>query len=159
MLKYWVKLLKTDNCILKHLYLNMFHANSKYNVPNWLSEIRSVLISIGMNDVWETQTVENEKLFLFVAKQSLMDLAYQKIDSFINNSNKCLMYKHLPKQRILQQYLVKNMSPKCRKIITKFRVSAHKLSIETGRYDAVTRNNRKCAKCNLDEIEDELHFI
>ena len=98
MLKYWVKLLKTDNCILKHLYLNMFHANSKYNVPDWLSEIRSVLISIGMNDVWETQTVENEKLFLFVAKQSLMDLAYQKIDSFIDNSNKCLIYKHLPKQ-------------------------------------------------------------
>ena len=51
------------------------------------------------------------------------------------------------------------MSPKCRKLITKFRVSAHKLSIETGRYDAVIRNNRKCAKCNLDEIEDEFHFI
>ena len=120
MLKYWVKLLKTDNCILKYLYLNMFHANSKNNAPNWLSEIRSVLISIGMN--------ENEKLFLFVAKQSLMDLAYQKIDSFIDNSNKCQIYKHLPKQRFLQQYIVKNMSPKCRKIITKFRVSAHKLS-------------------------------
>ena len=159
MLKYWVKLLKTDNCILKHLYLNMFHAYSKNNAPNWLSEIRSVLISIGMNDVWQTQSVENEKLFLFVAKQSLMDLAYQKIDSFIDNSNKCLIYKHLPKQRLLQQYLVKNMSPKCRKIITKFRVSAHKLSIETGRYDAVIRNNRKCAKCNLDDIEDEFHFI
>ena len=68
-------------------------------------------------------------------------------------------YKHLSKQKHLQQYLVKHTSTKCRKIITKFRVSAHKLSIETGRYDAVIRNNRKCAKCNLDDTEDEFHFI
>ena len=79
----------------------MFHANSKNNTPNWLPEIRSVLISIGMNDVWQTRTVENEKLFLFVAKQSLMDLAYQKIDSFIDNSNKYLIYKHFTETEIL----------------------------------------------------------
>ena len=69
--------------------------------------------SIVMNDVWLKQTVENEKLFLLIAKQNLKDLAYQKIDSYIDNSNKCLINKYLPKQRLLQQYLVKNISPKC----------------------------------------------
>ena len=122
--------------------------SSSNNIDNYKA-CRSVLISIGMNDVWQTQYVENEKLFLFVAKQSLMDLAYQKIDSFVDNSNKCLIYKHLPKQRFLQQYLVKNMSPKCRKTITKLRVSAHKLSIETGRYDAVIRNITQTCPCNI----------
>ena len=63
MLKYWVKLLKTDNCILKHLYLNMFHANSKYNVPNWLSEIRSVLISIGMNEFGKHRLLRMKNCF------------------------------------------------------------------------------------------------
>ena len=125
------RLLKTKNCF--------------YSSPNKSNRK-------AMNRNWSNQKANP-------ALKSLMDLAYQKIDSFIDNSNKCLIYKHLPKQRLLQQYLVKNMSPKCRKMITKFRVSAHKLSIETGRYDAVIRSNRKCAKCNLDEIEDEFHFI
>ena len=115
--------------------------------------------NIGMNDVWLKQTVENEKLFLLIAKQKLKDLAYQKIDSYIDNSNKCLIKKYLPKQRVLQQYLVKNISPKCRNIISIFRVTAHKLRIETGRFNAVARENRTCSKCNFNDVEDEYHFI
>ena len=112
-----------------------------------------------MNDVWQKLTVENEELFLLIAKQNLKDLAYQKIDSYIDNSNKCLIYKYIPKQRLPQQYLVKNISPKCRNIITKFRISAHKLSIETGRFNAVAIEDRTCSKCNLNDLEDEFHFI
>ena len=60
MLKYWLKLQMFDN--------GVFRAQSDNNVSNWLSEVRKILISIGMNDVWQQQTVENEKLFLFIAK-------------------------------------------------------------------------------------------
>ena len=63
------------------------------NVSNWLFEVRTILISIGLNDVWQEQTVENEKLFLLIAKRNLKNLAYQKIDSYIDNSNMCLIYK------------------------------------------------------------------
>ena len=107
-------------------------------------------------NVWQKQTVENEKLFLLIAKRNLKGLAYQKIDSYIDNSNKCLIYKYIPKQRLLQQYLVKNISPKCRNIITKFRISAHKLGIETGRFNAVPREDRTCSKCNLNDLENHV---
>ena len=56
----------------------MYHANATNNVQNWLFEIRKILISLGMNDVWQNQFIENEKLFLSVAKLRLVDLAYQK---------------------------------------------------------------------------------
>ena len=59
MLKYWLKLQKPDNCVLKGLYENSFRAQSDNNVSNWLSELRKILISIGMNDVWQQQTVES----------------------------------------------------------------------------------------------------
>ena len=55
MLKYWVKLLKTDNCIMRNLYINLHGACSKNNVSNWLSEVRTIKICIGMNDVWQKQ--------------------------------------------------------------------------------------------------------
>ena len=95
----------------------------------------------------------------FIAKQNLKDLAYHKIDSYIDNSNKCSIYKYIPKQRNLQQYLCKSISTKYPKVITKFRVSAHKLGIKTGRFDSINRDNRQCTKCNLLDIEDEYHFI
>ena len=148
MLKYWLKLQKSDNCELKGLYENLFRAQSDTNVSNWLSEVRKILISIGTNDVWKQQTVENEK-----KKKKISE-----IDSYIDNSNKYL-YKYIPKQRNLQQYLCKSISTKCRKILTKFRVSAHKLCIRTGRFDSINRDDRKCTKCNLQDIEDEYHFI
>ena len=50
-----------------------------------------------------------------------------------------------------------------RSILTHFRISAHKLEIETGRY-VITNpktplENRLCKQCNLSEIEDEEHFL
>ena len=75
------------------------------NTRNCLSEIRDILISIGMAGVWQQQRIENAHLFLYVAKQSLKDLAFQKY-SYINDSNKCIIYKHLLKNhRLIQPYL------------------------------------------------------
>ena len=77
MLKYWLKLQKSDNCVFKGLYENLFRAQSDNYISNWLSEMRKMLISIAINDVWQQQTVK--KKFLFIAKQSLKYLTYQKL--------------------------------------------------------------------------------
>ena len=130
----------------------------KFN--NWLGEIREILISIGMIDVWNYQSVENETLFLYLAKQRLEDLAYQKIDSFIEDSNKCILYKHvLKRDKSIQHYLNQSIAVKYRKYISKFRLSSHSLTLETGRYDRRDRQYRLCDKCNFGDIEDEYHFI
>jgi histone deacetylase complex regulatory component SIN3 len=48
-----------------------------------------------------------------------------------------------------------------RQLFTKFRVSGHSLEIESGRYKNITREERICKKCNLNEIGDidEYHFF
>ena len=43
--------------------------------------------------------------------------------------------------------------------LCKFRATNHKLSIETGRWYSIDRENRKCLKCNSRSIGDELHYI
>ena len=45
-----------------------------------------------------------------------------------------------------------------RKTLVKLRISNHKLNIETGRYDKISRFDRICPVCSLD-IEDEIHFL
>ena len=39
------------------------------------------------------------------------------------------------------------------------RLSAHKLSIETGRWHNILWENRLCKQCKLDKIETESHFL
>jgi hypothetical protein len=45
-----------------------------------------------------------------------------------------------------------------RKIITRFRLSAHDFEIEKGRYTGVKAHQRFCSLCSF-EVEDEIHFL
>ena len=51
---------------------------------------------------------------------------------------------------------VKNSSH--RRLLCQFRTSSHKLSIESGRYQNISRQQRLCEYCNSNEVEDEHHF-
>ena len=44
------------------------------------------------------------------------------------------------------------------KALVKLRISNHKLNIETGRYDKISRCDRICPVCGIN-IEDEIHFL
>ena len=57
----------------------------------------------------------------------------------------------------LEKYLT--LIDNFRKSICRFRVSAHRLYIETGWYKNIPRNERLCKNCSANEIEDEAHFL
>ena len=46
-----------------------------------------------------------------------------------------------------------------RKCLTQFRVSAHRLEIESGRYKKKSVSERICKYCKLNAVEDEVHFL
>ena len=46
-----------------------------------------------------------------------------------------------------------------RKCPTQFRVSAHRLEIESVRYKKKTVSERICKFCNLNTVEDKVHFL
>ena len=46
-----------------------------------------------------------------------------------------------------------------RKMFTRFRISAHRLAIETGRYKGIPRQDRLCTRCSANAVEDETHFL
>ena len=56
-------------------------------------------------------------------------------------------------------YLRSMENTKYRNTLAKFRLSSHKLNIEVGRHNNIPRNERKCTLCNLNDIEDEFHFL
>ena len=61
--------------------------------------------------------------------------------------------------RCLQPYLQKPIALKHKHILSKYRLPAHSLSIETGGYHHIERNNRMCSLCNMNILGDEYHFV
>ena len=49
------------------------------------------------------------------------------------------------------------MNDSQRQVITRWRLSNHKLQVELGRYSNIPREDRKCTRCNV--LEDEYHAI
>ena len=72
---------------------------------------------------------------------------------------KLVTYLFLKTNFGLEKYLTLINNFNYRKSICRFRVSAHRLYIETGRYTNIPRNERLCKNCSANEIEDEAHFL
>ena len=53
------------------------------------------------------------------------------------------------------------LPPDLRNGLVRMRVSSHSLRVQTGRYGAnrIPRNERRCIYCDMNDIDDELHFL
>ena len=76
----------------------------------------------------------------------------------LNNSQKLEFYNVFKNSYAPSIYLDVTRKNPNRKTFVKLRISNHKLNIETGRYDKISRCHRICPVCSLD-IEDEIHFL
>ena len=66
MIRYWFKLLTSENCILYNCYQDMYEKcclryTDKFN---WACNIRDILYLYGFHDVWLNQGVNNVNVFL-----------------------------------------------------------------------------------------------
>ena len=78
----------------------------------------------------------------------------------IADSRSLLMYKIFKQTYEFEHYL--NVLPsKLRVPLSRLRLSAHELRIETGRYaqNRIDRSFHLCTICNKSDIEDEFHFV
>ena len=80
-----------------------------------------------------------------------------KFFNAIRNSSRLLIYQDLKKQFEIEPYINEVKYYKYRSAITKFRISAHSLPIERGRWLSVHRNNLYACKGN--DLSDEKHYI
>ena len=68
-------------------------------------------------------------------------------------------YKDFKVEFKYEEYLDYISNSKHRIELTRFRLSAHNLEIETGRFNNINRDNRICTVCNSNMIETEYHFL
>jgi hypothetical protein len=79
------------------------------------------------------------------------------------SGNKVETYSEFKNDFKYEKYLDFHTNFKERRLISKLRMSAHRLEVETGRYQSkplkVKREDRVCRMCDLDILEDEKHVV
>ena len=139
----------------------------KENLP-WASNIRHIFSTNGMLQEYLQKINETEeKTYGPVANKLFKRLADQFNQSAfegINTSSKMKTLNLLKKLPGREPYLKEVTNSKHRSALTKLRLSAHRLEIETGRYTRpkTAVENRICAYCKHlghTEVEDEIHFL
>ena len=109
--------------------------------PN-IKDVEQFVTDTSINDF--TKTIK-EKYILFWKEN-------------IQNSSKLSFYASFKKTYELEKYLTTIKDANQKRMFTKFRISNHKLEIEIGRYQNITREERICKNCTKPVIEDEFHF-
>ena len=163
-IKYWSNISKIEpNSLVHHCYLDCY--KSCQNNENWLSYIKLLLNSFNFTQTWENQGSTNTHKFVTQFKNVLGNTYIEKwtlhMDT-VTQENKLRTYVKLKHKFEMEHYLISVKNLSARSAMTKLRISAHDLNIETGRYSKPRKtplNLRKCTLCKSDSVEDEAHFL
>jgi exonuclease III len=160
-LKYWQRLdnLPSDRTLLLDAYEYCKSASAQ-GKSSWLDYPNTIVEHNKMQNLVNDSKQLSPKVFSTKIKNSLSNNYVAYYTKKLNESEKLTFFKDIKREYRLSPYLntIKNIN--FRKTITKLRISAHKLEIETGRYKRprLDRELRICRLCDKD-MGDELHFL
>ena len=80
------------------------------------------------------------------------------INQVKNFQSKLRTYCLFKKSFDMENYVIMS-DGRSRSALCKLRISSHSLMIEKGRHLSLDPKDRLCHHCNLNEVEDEFHFI
>ena len=154
---------KSNNILLLDAYNLQCKMWQLGNNKCWLARVNKVLNKFD-------QMVDSNMFHCVNTKKFKITLQSDYISQwkrFINGNekivtgNKLRTYCLFKSNYIYEPYLDEIRSHSIKKELVKFRISAHKLAIESGRYlrPQVPLNDRLCTFCNDKCVENEMHFL
>lgn len=156
-------LYRLENCghgLLREAYkvTKSLH-NSK--VQTWYSSAVFLLKSLGI-DI-ERCNIYTENQLVGMVKTRLIrqfKLYWNDERNKSVSSGKLTTYFNIKKKFNLERYLLLD-NFNLRRAMCRLRISAHDLRIESGRYykNKILRADRLCTRCDMNEVEDEFHFL
>jgi len=105
-------------------------------------QVRDMLHNIGFSYVWYFTESVNETMFIPILRQRLRDIYITHWHIGLNTCTSMRLYKQIKTTIDRSTYLDILETPKYRKVISQLRLSSHKLTIETGRHNKISLNDR-----------------
>ena len=63
-IRYWHRILKTNNCILKTCYSYQYECVEIYNEHNWAYHVKQELFMLGFDELWINKHVDDKDLHI-----------------------------------------------------------------------------------------------
>lgn len=165
-LKYWLYLYKNPfENYSKIAYKSIEYIDGRY-AGTFNNHIYELLRYVGFDHVWKNKGTMCERKLIFAILKTLQkrydDFFFHFIsgESHTNKErNKLRTYHKIKKNYTSENYTYMRVAKDSIKHFCKLRISNHNLEIEKGRYKNIPANQRLCKYCQLNRIEDEMHFI
>ena len=159
-LLYWHRLenLQEEFPLLKEAF-NVSKSLHYMRHNSWFSTVEFILSRLQINS---TNSLNKSKTqFKSYIKEALTTFYVNdwNINRLASRDGKLSTYTDFKTNFGFEPYLKIVNNYYGRSSLTKFRISAHRLKIETGRYERKPREERICQRCNNNQIEDEIHFL
>ena len=164
-IKYWLRMLNLQaDDPLRNAFDTLVQLHN-LGQSNWWTEVTTLLASLEISDP------ESHELNLANKNNKLLDTLKLKVYSThmencmarikSNTEGKLRIFRTFKQDYCMEGYLLLLPNLKHMSTIDRFRMSSHALAIETGRHakPKIAKEERKCKYCNLDDVEDEKHFL
>ena len=129
------------------------HRNGK---TSFYTNLKKILDYYNISFNFNYENLDDMKIMHFVNHMQKKYITHWR--HALCNSQKLEFYNVFKDSYTPSIYLDVTRKNPNRKTLVKLRISNHKLNIETGRYDKISRCDRICPVCGLN-IEDEIHFL
>jgi len=107
----------------------------------------------------ESSFYEQRPIDIEMVKEKLMDMHEENWLHSVSIKPKLRTYKLFKETLHVENYVLYNLSISERSVMAQFRLGILPLNIETGRFRNQPIEERICDLCELNEIEDESHFL
>ena len=152
---------------LKLVYRDLYRLNIEGHT-NWCTHVDELIRSVGLGEIWDEQksppSVNDIRLLNTQSKCKLQHNYIRDWFGEIGNVDRhpILRTYAIFKTKFTQENYMELLSnKKYQRAISRFRVSSHRLGIETGRHEKprVPPELRLCKYCESEAVDDELHFL
>ena len=147
----WNRLISMNN---DRLTKKIFNWDIQVKGP-WTEDMRNMLCECGREDVFlGLNQVNNEML-----KETLLEKVKGNWAEEVWSKPKLRTYREIKSDYCAENYVLFNLPKKKRSLCAQIRGGILPLHIETGRYVGLDEADRICQMCELNEIENEYHFV
>ena len=154
---FWNKLIMGKDMKISYL---LYHTMKSKNDPSikWISNVIKILSDVGRYDLWVNQRHINTLSLGLLIKQTLHHQFLQMWRANLNTSSKGKNFNYFKDAVCLENYfliLPKHLYLK----MVHFRTGNHKMPVETGRWQNIELDDRKCTICDKNTLGDEFHYL
>ncbi len=152
----WNRLIGIDNdrLVKKVLLWDLsFHETS--NKSNFSSHVKQICCEAGTKVCFTNR----DRLNLDTIKNALLEKMGRDWLTSIQNMKKLDVYKCVKINFGVEKYLLLNLSKYEKALLSQLRYGVLPLRVETGRFVGESHENRICTLCDLNCVENTMHFL